>query len=71
MQYPSIISTRSKVLVAALVVGALASLVSVATRASNEATLTKRAEFEAAASIQLAARERRGHTVAAKADPTP
>jgi hypothetical protein len=66
MQYTSVVSTWSKVLVAALVVTGLAALVSAASRASHEATLAKRAEFEAAAAIQLAARERGGHRLAAK-----
>jgi cbb3-type cytochrome oxidase cytochrome c subunit len=66
MKYPSTISIRTKVLVALFVVTALASLVKVASRASNEATLAKSAEFEAAAALQLAARERLGHKLAAK-----
>jgi ABC-type xylose transport system permease subunit len=58
MSYPKTIQTRTKVLVAMAVVAALASLVSVTRDASHKATLSKQAEFEAAAAIQLAARER-------------
>jgi hypothetical protein len=64
MKFSTAIPTRTKAIVAAAVIAALASLVSVTAHASREATASKQAEFEASTAIQLAAHERAGHRVA-------
>lgn len=58
------IQARTKILVAATVVAALASVVTVARQSSHEATLAKQAAFEQSTVIQMAARERQGPKVA-------
>ncbi len=68
MKFSTAISIRSKAIVAAAVLAALASLVSVTAHASHEATVSKQAAFEASTAIQMATRDRAGHRVVASSN---
>lgn len=64
MKFQPTIRARAKLLTAAIVCAVLGSVVVVASRASHQATVAKRAQFDAADAIQTAARERKGSKVA-------